>query len=84
MLVSIMSGGIFLGAVFMATDYTTSPISTLGKIIFAVGCGVITALIRIWGNYPEGISFGILFMNALVPLIDRWTMPKVFGSEVAK
>jgi electron transport complex protein RnfD len=80
----LFAGGLMLGAFFMATDMVTSPVTKRGCIIFAVGCGIITSLIRIWGNYPEGVSFSILFMNALVPLIDRWTMPKVFGSEVAK
>ena len=80
----VLTGGLMLGAFFMATDMVTSPVTNKGSILFAIGCGVITSLIRIWGNYPEGVSFSILFMNALVPLIDRWTMPKVFGSEVAK
>ncbi len=78
-LVSVMSGGIFLGAVFMATDYTTSPISTLGKIIFAVGCGVITMVIRRFASSVEGVSYAILFMNLLVPYIDKLTRPIPFG-----
>ena len=80
----VLTGGLLLGALYMATDMVTSPVTSRGCIIFAVGCGVITSLIRVFGNYPEGVSFSILFMNALVPLIDRWTLPKVFGSEVTK
>ncbi len=68
-----------LGAVFMATDMVTSPITPAGCIVFAIGCGVITTVIRIWGNYPEGVSFSILFMNALVPLIDRFCTTRPFG-----
>ncbi|MBE6358041.1 MAG: RnfABCDGE type electron transport complex subunit D [Lentisphaerae bacterium] len=75
----ILNGGLFLGAVFMATDMVTSPITGLGCVIFAVGCGLLTSVIRIWGNYPEGVSFAILFMNALVPLIDRWCGHRPFG-----
>lgn len=78
-LVSVMSGGIFLGAVFMATDYTTSPISTLGKVIFSVGCGVITMIIRRFASSVEGVSYAILFMNLLVPYIDKLTRPVPFG-----
>jgi len=75
----IMAGGLILGAFFMATDYTTTPITKLGRIIFGVSCGVITILIRLFGGYPEGVSFSILFMNAMTPLLDRWTIPKPFG-----
>ena len=75
-----MSGGLFLGAFFMATDYATSPINTDGKYIFGIGCGIITALIRIFGSLPEGVSFAILIMNLLVPLIERVTTPKPFGT----
>ncbi len=80
-LISIMSGGIFLGAVFMATDYTTSPISTLGKVIFGVGCGVITMVIRRFASSVEGVSYAILFMNLLVPYIDKFTRPIPFGTK---
>ena len=66
-------------AVFMATDMVTCPITGTGCVIFAIGCGILTAVIRIWGSYPEGVSFAILFMNALVPLIDRWSRPRPFG-----
>ena len=68
-----------LGAFFMATDYTTSPVTKKGEIVFAFGCGLITSLIRVFGGYPEGVSYSILLMNLLVPLIDSRTMPKVFG-----
>ena len=76
----LMSGGLFLGAFFMATDYSTSPINTDGKYIFGIGCGIITALIRIFGSLPEGVSFAILIMNLLVPHIERITTPKPFGT----
>jgi electron transport complex protein RnfD len=75
----IFSGGLMLGAFFMATDMVTSPISEKGMIIFGIGCGVLTAVIRLWGGYPEGVSFAILLMNATVPLIDRYFKPKKFG-----
>lgn len=80
----ILTGGIMLGAFFMATDMVTSPVTKKGSIIFAIGCGVITSVIRIWGSYPEGVSFSILFMNAFVPLIDRISSKKVFGSSKNK
>ena len=76
----ILSGGLLLGAIFMATDYSTSPISFKGKIIFGIGCGVITCLIRIFGSYPEGVSFSIIIMNILVPHIEKLTTPKPFGT----
>ncbi|MBR3621171.1 MAG: RnfABCDGE type electron transport complex subunit D, partial [Clostridia bacterium] len=76
----LMSGGLFLGAIFMATDYTTSPISTKGKIIFGIGCGLITCLIRLFGSLPEGVSYSIIIMNILTPLIERVTTPKPFGT----
>ncbi|MBQ2759752.1 MAG: RnfABCDGE type electron transport complex subunit D [Clostridia bacterium] len=74
----IMSGGLFIGAIFMATDYTTSPYTPWGKVIFAVGAGLLTCLIRYFGTYPEGVSFAILFMNILNPYICKWTRRKVF------
>lgn len=80
----LLAGGLLLGAVFMATDYTTSPISFKGKIIYAVGCGVITSLIRIFGSLPEGVSFSIILMNILVPHIEHLTTPKPFGTVKAK
>lgn len=69
----VCAGGVMLGAFFMATDYVTSPKLTKGQILFGIGCGVITMAIRIWGNYPEGVSFSILLMNICTPLINRWT-----------
>jgi len=75
----ILSGGLFLGAIFMATDYVTSPDTAMGKLIFGVGVGLITFLIRYFGVYPEGVSFAILFMNILTPYIDSWTKHRVFG-----
>lgn len=76
----LLSGGLFLGAIFMATDYTTSPITTKGKYIFAIGCGLFTCLIRLFGSLPEGVSYSIALMNVLVPLIERFTTPKPFGT----
>jgi electron transport complex protein RnfD len=76
----LLSGGAVLGAVFMATDYVTSPMTTKGMVIYAVGIGVITMLIRLWGPYPEGMSFAILIMNSVVPLIDKYVRPKRFGT----
>ena len=78
-----LSGGTFIGAIFMATDYVTSPSTAKGKIVFALGCAVITTLIRFYGSYPEGVSFSILFMNVLTPYIDKWTMKKPFGGVKA-
>lgn len=75
----ILSGGLLIGAIFMATDYVTSPATAFGKIIFGVGAGLLTVLIRYWGVYPEGVSFAILLMNILTPYIDKWTRHKVLG-----
>lgn len=75
----ILAGGLLIGAFFMATDMVTSPMTANGALIFGIGCGIITSVIRIWGGYPEGVSFSILFMNALTPLIDRYTIGKPFG-----
>ncbi len=80
-LLNVLSGGVLLGAVFMATDYTTSPMTNKGRVIFAVGCGVLTYIIRVYGSYPEGVSFAILIMNAFVPLIDNLCKPKLFGTR---
>lgn len=77
----VLSGGLFIGAFFMATDYVTSPMTAWGKIIFGVGAGLLTFLIRYFGVYPEGVSFAILFMNILTPYIDSWTAHKVFGGK---
>ena len=78
-LTAILTGGLFIGAIFMATDYVTSPSAPAGKIIFGVGAGLITFLIRYFGVYPEGVSFAILLMNILTPYIDSWTKRRVFG-----
>lgn len=75
----LLLGGILLGSFFMATDYASSPITPKGKIIFGVGCGILTVVIRVHGGYPEGVSYSILLMNLCVPLIDRYTRPRVFG-----
>lgn len=77
----ILAGGLFIGAFFMATDYVTSPSTPWGKIIFGLGAGIITVLIRYYGNYPEGVSFAILFMNILNPYIESWTPRKLFGGK---
>ena len=82
-LYQILSGGLMLGAIFMATDYVTSPYTKWGKVIFAVGCALITFAIRQWGSYPEGVSFSILFMNILTPHINNWTATKPFGGVKA-
>ena len=75
----VLSGGLLLGAFFMATDYVTTPITAKGKLIFGIGCGLITFLIRQFGSYPEGVSFSILLMNIVTPYIDRFTMKKPVG-----
>ena len=80
---NILAGGLILGAFFMATDYTTSPVSKKGQIIYAIGCGLLTAVIRYYGGYPEGVSYSILLINVATPLIDKYISPRVFG-EVAK
>ncbi|HOJ92776.1 MAG TPA: RnfABCDGE type electron transport complex subunit D [Dictyoglomaceae bacterium] len=82
-LFQILAGGIFLGAFFMATDWVTTPLTSKGRIIFGIGAGFLTMMIRIFGAYPEGVSYGILVMNALTPLIDRSFKPRKFG-EVKK
>lgn len=76
----LLTGGALLGAIFMATDYVTSPMSNMGMLIYGIGIGVITVLIRIWGQYPEGMSFAILIMNAFVPLIDKYVRPRRFSA----
>jgi electron transport complex protein RnfD len=77
----ILSGGLLIGAIFMATDYVTSPTTAKGKLIFGIGAGLLTFLIRRFGVYPEGVSFAILFMNILTPYIDAMTAHKVFGGK---
>lgn len=74
-----MAGGLLLGAFFMATDYSSSPVTVRGQIIYALGCGIITSVIRLWGGYPEGVSYSILLMNVATPLIERFSMPKIYG-----
>ena len=76
----ILNGGLVLGAFFMATDYVTSPLTRRGQLIFGFGCGLLTVIIRLWGGYPEGVSYAILMMNAAVPLIDRHTKNRVYGT----
>jgi len=80
----LLTGGVILGAVFMATDYVTSPMNPVGMWIFGIGIGLLTVIIRVWGAYPEGVSFAILIMNAFVPLLNRYVKPKRFGEEVKK
>lgn len=75
----LLSGGVMLGALFMATDYVTSPITGKGRLIFGFGCGVLTVVIRLWGGFPEGVSYSILLMNVATPFIDRLTRPRLFG-----
>ncbi len=82
-LAQILTGGLFLGAFFMATDYVTSPNTKWGKLIFGFGCGLITVLIRFYGALPEGVSYSILLMNILTPYIDKWTKTKPFGGVKA-
>ena len=79
----ILSGGLLLGCIFMATDYVTSPMSNKGMLIYGVGIGILTVVIRVFGAYPEGVSFAILIMNAFTPLINVYVKPKRFG-EVRK
>ena len=78
----LLTVGVMLGAIFMATDYVTSPMSANGMILYSVGIGVITVLIRVFGAYPEGVSFAILIMNGFTPLINRYMRPKAFGEVV--
>ena len=75
----ILAGGLFIGAIFMATDYVTTPITTRGRVVFALGCGVITFIIRYFCAYPEGVSFSILIMNILTPFIEKWTAKEPLG-----
>jgi electron transport complex protein RnfD len=80
----VLSGGLLLGAIFMATDYSTSPMTKAGKLIMGVGCGLLTTVIRLYTGYPEGVSFSILIMNVLTPLIDKYTVPRPFGAQPGK
>lgn len=79
---SILSGGIFLAGFFMATDYTTSPLTQKGQFVYALGAGIITGVIRVWGGYPEGVTYAILIMNIATPLIDKVCVPQKFGKAV--
>ena len=81
MLYSILSGGVMLGAIFMATDYTTSPATAKGQIVYGVGCGILTVVFRYFGLFPEGVTYAILIMNAFVWIIDRYTAPRRFGTK---
>lgn len=83
MIFHTVAGGLMIGAFFMATDYASSPVTKKGQMIYAIGCGAMTVAIRVWGGYPEGVSYSILFMNVATPLIEKYTSPKVFG-EVSK
>jgi Na+-translocating ferredoxin:NAD+ oxidoreductase subunit D len=80
-LLHILSGGIVLGAFFMATDHVTSPVKKRGQLIFGAGCGILTMIIRLWGSFPEGVMFAILTMNGFTPLIDRAVRPRTFGTK---
>ena len=80
----VLAGGLLLGAIFMATDYVTTPVNNLGRIIFCIGCGLITFAIRQFGAYPEGMSFAIFIMNAFTPLINTYCKPKRFGEVVKR
>lgn len=82
--IEVCVGGLMLGAIFMATDYTTSPMTAKGQIVFAIGCGILTAVIRAFGAYPEGVSFSILIMNVAVPIIDRFTAPRILGEAKSR
>ena len=79
-LYQVLSGGLMLGAFFMATDYATTPFTPKGQIFFGIGCGILTVLIRLWGGYPEGVSYSILLMNIVTPLIDKVTAPRRYGA----
>jgi Na+-translocating ferredoxin:NAD+ oxidoreductase subunit D len=78
----LVTGGLMLGIFYMATDMVSSPMSRKGQLIFGAGCGILTILIRVWGAYPEGVSFAILIMNAFTPLLNRYFKPKRFGEVV--
>lgn len=80
----IFAGGLMLGAFFMATDYVTSPVTFKGRIVMGIGCGLLTSVIRLYGGYPEGVSYSILLMNLVVPIIDRYMIPRSFGGGAMK
>ncbi|MCL1863107.1 MAG: RnfABCDGE type electron transport complex subunit D [Defluviitaleaceae bacterium] len=77
----LITGGLMLGAFFMATDYPTSPMTPMGKVVFGIGCGILTGIIRLFGGFPEGVAYAILLMNLTVPLIDRYVRPRVLGTK---
>ncbi len=79
-----LAGGLLIGAIFMATDYTTSPLAPRGRVVYALGLGLVTWLLRFWSNNPEGVMFAILFMNGLVPIIDRYMLPRPYGKRGAE
>ena len=79
MISQVFAGGLIIGAIYMATDYASSPVNAKGQVIFALGCGILTAVIRKFGGYPEGVSYSILLMNVAAPLIEKYTSPRVFG-----
>ena len=81
MLYSLCSGGVMLGAIFMATDYTTSPATPVGQLVYGIGCGVLTVIFRYFGLFPEGVTYAILVMNAFVWIIDRYTAPRRSGAK---
>lgn len=78
----LLAGSVLFGAVFMATDMVTSPVTKIGRWIFGLGIGFIIMLIRVWGSYPDGVTFAILLMNAVTPLLNRWTRPRIYGQGV--
>ena len=78
---SLLSGGVMLGAIFMATDYATSPVTAWGQILYGIGCGGLTVLFRYFGLFPEGVTYAILLMNGCVWLLDRYTPPRRFGTK---
>ena len=82
-LIQLLSGGLLLGAIYMATDYVTSPMTSKGMIIYGIGIGILTVVIRQWGGYPEGVSFAILIMNAFTPLINNYIKPKRFCNHLS-
>ena len=82
-LAAMLSGGLILGAFFMATDWVTSPTTGAGKLLFGCGCGVLTSLIRSYGGFPEGVCYSILFMNCLTPMIEKYVRPRLFGMKKA-
>jgi len=83
-LLSVLTGGVMFGAVFMAPDYTTSPMTAKGQVVYAIGCGLIVAIIRSFGSYPEGVTYAILLMNIVTPLIDKYMRPRVYGKGKVK